>query len=333
MMRVRRSARLRSLALLVLVMILLLSSLSSCAYSPIEPTKEDLTVVGKVGERDVYLEELRFVAHTYRSLMISRYGDRIFEGEERQTYIDMLCEQVYKNITANYATIELCSESLISMGEEAILARVDEYIEEMVNELGGMRKYKKYLAENHATDHFLRFSTEVNLIRNELLYVYVDDLGLIESDDEKLYDIIEDEFIKVQHIFVSHGTEGAYEKIQSAYARASAGEDFDTLINELDEDPEMTADGIFILEGYMTEEYEKAAFSLKSGKTSEIVTDELGYYVIKRQKLEAPSIWLNFSYLKELYQTYTFYGMIDERQAMLTFVPNQACEDFFKDFN
>ena len=322
----------RRLSILALALILLLTSLCSCSYSPIEPTEEDLTVVGKVGEREVYLEELRFVAHTHRSLMISRYGEGIFEGAERQKYIDMLCEKVYENITANYATIELCEESLISLGEQAIGERVDEYLAELVQELGGMGKYKKYLAENHATDHFLRFSTEVNLMRNELLYVYVDDLGLIENDDERLFDIIGDEFIKVQHVFISHKTDGAYEKIQSAAQRLQAGEDFEKLIDELNEDTQMTSDGILILKGYMTKEYEDAAFSLRVGGTSEIVTDELGFYLIKRQKLDASSIWLNFNYLKQLYQTYTFYAMIDERQASLSFVPNEACEQFFKDF-
>lgn len=309
----------------------LISSLSSCAYRPIEPSAEETSVVGSVGEHEVYLDELRFVAYTYRELMTSRYGEGIFEGADKQKYLDMLREQVYANITANYATLELCEEAMIKLGEQRIGERVDEYMTEFVSELGGMSKYKRYLKENHATDHFIRFSIEVELLRNELMYVYIDDLSLIESDDERIMEIIEDDFIVVQHVFVSHSTEGAKDKIESAAARLEAGEEFTAVMKDLGEDTEMTEDGLFILEGYMTDDYEDVAFDLGVGEVSGVVTDELGYYLIKRIKMQTPAIWLNFQHLKNLYQTYTFYSMIDERQEALTFSPNETGESFMRD--
>ena len=97
------------------------------------------------------------------------------------------------------------------------------------------------------------------------------------------------------------------------------------------EDTDMTEEGLFILDGYMTQAYEDVAFGLKVGERSDIVSDENGYYIIERLEMSVPSLMMQFDYLKELYQTYTFYSMIDEAQAKLTFVPNEACESYMKD--
>ena len=46
--------------------------------------------------------------------------------------------------------------------------------------------------------------------------------------------------------------------------------------------------------------------------------------------MSTPDIMMQFDYLKQLYQTYTFYAAIDEVQAKLTFVPNEAGEAYMK---
>lgn len=301
----------------------------SCAYKPIEPSENDITAVGTVNGREVCLDELRFAAYACRDALTSKYGDGIFEGEDAEKYLDMLREMVYSSITANYAVISLCEEASITLGETAVVEKVDETLGEMVEELGGMGKYKKYLAENHMTDRFLRFNTEVELLKNELKYVYIQDLSLIENDDEKLLDIISDEFILVRHIYVT-SSEGARQSLENALERLENGEAFTSLMSELNEDTEMTESGLFILKGYMTEKYESVAFSLKVGEVSDVISDGNGYYLIKREAMPLTSVWLNFEHLKELYQTYTFYSMLDEKQATLSFVPYPACEEYMK---
>ncbi len=322
---------LKKVSLTLALIILCSTLLCSCSYKAIEPKEEDVTVVGQVGGVDVYLDELRFVTNTYRELLMNRYGEDIFEGAEKDKYIAMLKELVYANITANYATLLLCNEARIGLGEQAVLDKVDERMAEMVEQLGGVSEYKRYLKEHYLTDRLLRFNTEIDILQNELMYVYVDDILVIENDDEKLYDIIMDEFIGVRHVFVSHSTENAREKINSARARLDAGESFTSVMLELDEDKDMTTEGLYIMDGYMTDEYEQVAFSLKIGESSGIVEDEHGYYIIERTELSPILVMRRFDYLKEIYQTYTFYAIIDAKQAELVFVPTQAGEDFMAD--
>ncbi len=321
----------KAAALLLVTAIVCPLILCSCSYKAIPPSEDDMIVVGQVEGIDVHKDELRFVTDTYRRLLIARYGEGIFEGEDRAAYLSMLKELVYANITANYAVILLCGEVKINLGEEAVLEKVEERMAELVDELGGVSKYKKYLSENCLTDRLLRFNTEVDLLQNELMYVYVEDILLIENDDEKIYDIIMSDFIGVKHIFVSHSTENAQDKINTALSRLNNGESFAYVLEEFDEDEDMTSDGLYIPRGYMTERYDEVAFSLDVGETSDIVEDEHGYYIITRTELSTLTVLQRFDYLKSLYQSYTFLSIIDKKQAELVFVPTEAGESFMAD--
>ena len=315
----------RRALLLTLSVLLCLCLFTGCSgYKAIEPDEDDLTVIGTVDGKDVYLEELRFVAYTYRDMMTARYGDDIFEGEDKEYYLAMLRELVYANITADYAVLSLCAEAGIGLGETSVLAAVDKRMTKTAEELGGMGKYKKFLKENHLTDHMLRRSTEISLLKNELMYVYVDDILLIEDEDEDIYDIVKNEFISVRHIFIPHSEENARENITEVKSRLDGGESFETLLAEYGKDEEMSAEGLFILEGYMTDEYWSVARELSVSERSDVIEDDRGLYIVERLEMNPASIMLKLDYLKELYQTYTFYSIIDERQAALSFVPNDA---------
>ena len=302
---------------------------SGCSeYKQIEPEADDLRTVGTIGDKEVYFDQLRFAVYTCRDAMISTYGEGIFDGEDAPLYLEMLRKQVLASITADYATLALCEEYGIGLGEPTVLESVDGKLASLVEELGSMRKYKKYLKENHLTDRTLRFSTEISILQNELFYVYVDDLGIIENDDDKLYDLIKKEFIKVRHVFIPHSESDA---MQTVTADLADGASFASLIEKYGSDGEMSADGIFILKGYMSEEYESVAFGLDVGEISDVVEDENGVYLIERLELIPTDIMLNFNRLKDLYQTYTFYSMIDQKQAELEFIPNDVGVSFLND--
>ena len=317
----------RALALCVALTML---CLCACSYKPIDPEGDELDVVGEVGGKEVYLEELRFAAYTYKGVLESRYGEGIFEGDRAEEYLAMLRELVYANITANYAVLLLCEEVMIRLGEQAVVDKVDATLAQMVEELGGMSKYKKHLKENRLTDHLLRFNTEIELLKNELRYVYIDDLAVIEDDDEKLLQIIEDDIILIRHVFIPYSEEGAYDKICDARGRLETGEDFYSLMSEYNRDDEMSEKGTFIIEGYTDEEYEESAFELEVGEVSDIVSLDDGYYIIERLNMDMSTVWLNFNYLKDMYQNYTFLSIIDDKQDTLTFVPNALAEEFMK---
>ena len=318
----------RGITLICVVLLLSLLLCSCSQYKQIEPSEQDMRVVGDVQGKQVYLDELRFAAYTCYAELVAQYGEDAFKGEDAEKYFGMLCEAVYSSITADYAVLLLCEEALIGLGESAVTESVDQKMQSLVDELGGMGKYKKYLKENHLSDRYLRRSTEISLLQNELMYVYTDDLSLIENNDEKIYDIIKDEFIVVRHIFVS---DRDADKIALADAELNAGADFAAVMQQYNQDTQMSASGEFILHGYASEKYESVAFSLKVGERSRPIQDSGGYYIIERREMSISDLMLKFDYLKQLWQTHEFYAMIDAKQAELTFNPNRECISFMRD--
>lgn len=318
----------RFIALSLLVTVLLFTGCS--ASRPIESTEEEARVVGTVGEFEVLYEEFRFIALTYKQTLINTYGEDIFDDLEKAEALSrQIKDYVYNTITANYAVLTMCREVGIEADDPILLESVQKKIEETIESLGGRRKYIKYLEENYLTDNFLRFNTCVDLMQNELFYVYVDDMGLIESEDnyEKISDIIEEKFIRTQHIYISKANGKPYEEnkrlIEEAYARIENGEDFMPLVDEFGEDDEMTSDGIYIISGYMDSKYEDVAFNLNVGKYSEIVETDSAFYIIKRLEQDPLYTMWNYDTLCERYQQYTFLGMIDDTQKYLEFLPNE----------
>lgn len=65
------------------------------------------------------------------------------------------------------------------------------------------------------------------------------------------------------------------------------GADFDTLMNELSEDPgtAQNPEGYTFGKGEMVEPFENAAFALKENEVSEVVESSYGYHIIKRVPL------------------------------------------------
>lgn len=305
-----------------------------CACSrlePIESSEENRQVAGYVDEFEVLYEELRFAVLTYKQILIETYGDDIFEDPElAPKYEAMLKESVYENITSNYAIILLCKEVGIETTDEVLAEAVQTKLEAQVEELGGVRKYKKFLKENNMTDSFFRFNLLVDIMQNELFYVYTYDLELIEPDDEAIYDVIQDEFIRTQHIYVSKDSGASYEEnkslITEAYDRIKSGEDFTAVAKEYSNDESFDENGFYIPSGYMSDTYDAAAFDLEIDEVTDIIEDDAGFYIIKRLDLDPVYLLVNFNTLKDRYQSYAFLKIVNDTQRELEFKPSEYLE-------
>ena len=318
-----------SLLICVLAISLLFTSCSD--LKPIESSEEDLRVVGYVDEFEVLYEELRFAVLTYKQMLINTYGENIFDDPElAPKYEAMLKESVYENITSNYALLLLCKEVGIERNDEVLASAVQKKLEEQVEALGGVRKYKKFLKENNMTDSFFRFNLLVDIMQNELFYVYTYDLELIEPDDEEIYDIIESEFIRTQHIYIAKDNGNSYDEnralISEIYDKLKSGSDFLSLVEQYTSDGSFDENGFYIPMGYMSETYDAAAFALSVGEFTEIIEDEAGFYIIKRFELDPVYLLMNFNDLKDRYQSYAFLSIINETQKELEFKPSEYLE-------
>lgn len=81
-------------------------------------------------------------------------------------------------------------------------------------------------------------------------------------------------------------------KAEEILAKAKAGNDFDALIAEYNEDPGMQSNptGYYFGKGEMVAPFEEAAYALEDGGISELVETDFGYHIIKRLPLDDADI-------------------------------------------
>lgn len=311
-------------------------SLSLSLFSCSGKDKLNRTVVGRVGNYDVYYEELRWMTLQYKDLMAAQYGEDIWENSETaEKYRDELEDAVFSNIIANYAVLTLCDddilkmngEKLIDINGEQVTSIVEEYVDATIEEAGGKSEYEKSLKKNYLTDSLYRFMTGVDVCES-ILFNYYCSLTIIDDSDEAAIDYIYDNFIRTVHVYIQND-EGEDVAANKALAEAvklklEAGEDVGKLIENYSDDRYMTGtDGCYFTKGQYSEAYENAAFALAIGQTSPVVETYSGFYVIQRQELDGAYIGLHFTTeLKDQYLLAVFNKEIDKCKETLSFTPN-----------
>ena len=135
------------------------------------------------------------------------------------------------------------------------------------------------------------------LAQEFLSRVVLADIKISEEDMQKYYKEHEKDFqltesVKARHIFVQIPAKStddekaaARKKAEEALARLKKGDDFAKLAAELSEDADSAkkggALGLLIPGKTNSEEFEKAAFALKTGEISGIVQSPFGFHIIK----------------------------------------------------
>jgi len=130
-------------------------------------------------------------------------------------------------------------------------------------------------------------------------------INIPEEDLKKYYESHKDEFktpemVKVRHILVRvdpSATEkvkqATKKKAESILKKIKAGEDFAKLAAEVSDDPGSKQNGGelgFFPRGRMVKSFEDAAFALKLGQVSGLVTTQYGYHIIKVEEKKPEGI-------------------------------------------
>lgn len=312
-MKFKRSERFSRLLCSCLALILTASLLSSCGSRKLSPTKTARQVVGNVGEYEVTYEELYFLASNYKT-------DGMTE--------EALWELVNENIVKSYAILTLCEQAGVEYDEKELKNDIDDYIDNMIaTEFGDRSEYVRSLEENGATEHYMRASAAVELYYAKLPSALALN-GELAVDEKSVTEHIKNNFVRTHHFLIANNegddAEKNLELAKSCLAELDAGRTtvYKLIGSKYNEDIMPAANGYTFARGSMAEAYENAAFSLKVGEHSGIVTakGELAngeyvdcYYIIERLKLDDSYISEHFS---ELYDSYT-YSVIDERLEKL----------------
>lgn len=320
--------------------VFMLLSFASCSNAPISSSKEALRVVGTVGSYEVLYDELYFLVNSYRSGLEKKYGEyEKLDAENAKKFEDELREQVYSSVVIHYATLSLCAERGLTLEDEGLEKRVQDYVDSVVDsDFGSSHSaYRESLDDYGLSDRYVRFTAAVDLLYVDLMTKMLED-GLIIDDDESIKQIVKNDFARTWHIMISNdegeSVEENRKKAEEALSKYRDGSmSMYKLIGSVyNEDLSLTdLDGLYFARGSLDEKYEEAAFSLAVGEVSDIVetvgTNAQGqtvdvFYIIQRLEIEDAYVEKNLASLKEKYRESVMYAMLEKRCDELTFIPN-----------
>jgi len=177
-------------------------------------------------------------------------------------------------------------------------SELNRQIGSMVTQLGGKANYEKYLKTLGMTDASYKKYMEQNTLAYKLDQQLAADPAYAPTDEELTQ--AAKAALRAKHILIATkdvNTGASYDEAQKADAkkraedilsRVKAGENFDTLMAELSEDPgsKSNPDGYEFTEGEMVTEFYEAAKALPIGGVSGLVESDFGYHIIKRLSIE-----------------------------------------------
>lgn len=168
----------------------------------------------------------------------------------------------YDVITAENESSKTIDSAIEASGEEKILSNI------RLLGISDIDEYKKVYTNISIFEGVAKeFSENPNK--------YIDDIDVLSE-------FTGTKGASVQSILIPGDTENADVTAESAADRAKSGEDFARLMKEYNKDSGETEAGYTFPEGEVEADFEKAAFALKIGEVSDVVTADGGYYIIKR---------------------------------------------------
>lgn len=304
-------------ALLALITLMLLAS---CGVKP-----NDTRVVLKLDSEKIYYDYYRYVFMNTKRDMDG--GDETYweshpeaEAELKETVMETLLHYRAIRRLADQHDIRLTSEQ-----KQAIKDNIAAAKDAMT---GGEAEYLQSLEEAYMSEYTLLFMQEVTQIWS-LLYDYATDemSGVIPCSDETLDADIPKSFRRIRYVYIEKDPEDpetVSATVKEVYDKAAAGVDFNSLIDEYGEDPDMDRlmkDGYYYTLGAIDETVQEAVEKLDEGAIAPVIEVPYGYYVVQRLPLEESYVNKNYESFRAQYRARVFNEMLaaEAEQVKITY--------------
>lgn len=261
-------------------------SLAGCSAAA-DPKADGAFV--SVGGTPVSYDEFRYYFLSTKDMM-SQSSD----SDSSATNLDLpsLLTQVESNLQNDHGLDAWASSVGVELTDED-KAELDSYTEYMVQMAGGEDAFADWLGGIYCTPDLYRSLNEKQILQQKALEKWFNDnyaQSVVDSFEGNT------DYVHVQHVLITFDdtAEGADHSAELAtanevYQKAVAGEDFESLIEEYNEDPGQAND----MHGYMftaddsyVQEFKDASFALEEGGISEPVETSYGYHIIKRLPID-----------------------------------------------
>ncbi|MBQ4090734.1 MAG: hypothetical protein IJC64_00300 [Clostridia bacterium] len=309
---------------------------------PIESTEEQAAVVGTVAGFEVRFEELCYVVKINRAELDAKYGkyDTLDDSRKAQ-YESELQSNVYDDIKSNYVILSLCQKYGVDADSRDADKYVNDAIRDFVDEIGGKKAYKAWLAKNGMTDSLLRLVYRVAYLEGEIVEVLEARGEEIKYNEDNLKDFVDfvmtaESYVKVIHAFYPKDWKYSDGKSSIWHARAELeklnsaktdSERFSIMKSAIGNAPFVSGYSVmgsdyYITYGQMHEKYEEIAFSLDEYEASEILELEEGYYILMRVPKDKDQVGPRANEFLVYYKYAVLKQLADAHRGEIEFVGN-----------
>ena len=324
---------LKRAAAIAVMLVLAVSLLASCSGSRTLLTVDGIAVTEEVMNYYVYISTSMLELYNQGAL---DYSAEIEEFGGRKLG-DVVKELAYQQILNDYAGLSLAKQYGLEFDDEES-ELIERQVEKVIAGIGTTSTYRDFLRTVNISDKTYR-----QMLRNQMLldkveeYLVADDgpMALTQEEIEKATETYREDFVNVEYVLLSrldltNGEEldaatiaARRETAQKVRALAINGSNFHKLIDKYSANKPSDGYSAYIKndtsEG-LPEEFLRAAFSLKDGEISDVVSTDYGFYIIKRLPFDDyfPTV------VKKTAQSEKYENLLKETQDRMTVVTTAA---------
>ena len=301
----------------LLLALLCLLALTACG-GKIEPV--DDRVVLTLGGEKIYYDYYRYVFLNTKLDMDG--GDATFWENNPEAEAE-LTDSVMENLLHYVAIRRLADDYDIALTKEQKQS-IEDTLAQAKAYYSDEESYLESMEEAFMTEYAAYYMQEQTLLW-QLLYDHVTGElnGIIKADDETVYADIPLNFRRIRYVFIEKKADNAAEAAETAetvLAAANSGSDFDALIREYGDDPDMLrliSDGYYYTLGAIDEDVQKAVEGIAEGEIAPLVEVSYGYYVVQRLPLKNEYVEKNFENFRTQYRARIFSEMLKAEAAAM----------------
>ncbi|NCB28713.1 MAG: hypothetical protein EOM63_02985 [Clostridia bacterium] len=256
-----------------------------------------MTVNGEQVHANEYASYFLSAKNGYENQM-AQFGADTESLWKEQSMVDSLRASAQDMVTQYRVVLQQFKKDGLQLNR-ADVNEMRSYKRSIIDQLGGEEAFQSALAQQDMTEQMYDNSLVISAYAKALNNDYFGPNGKLTPSDEEMTKYFSDNYIQAKHILIqTTGEDGKAlsdaEKAQKkALAeeiakKAAAGEDFDALIKQYNEDPGMDSspDGYIFTQGEMVDEFYNGAKALKENEVSGVVESQFGYHIIKRLPLD-----------------------------------------------
>jgi foldase protein PrsA len=166
---------------------------------------------------------------------------------------------------------------------------------------GSDQRYQAELKRQCVTDTEVRADVRANVLSDSIYKKVTADAKVSDAEVKAYYDSHQSVYTQPETRVVRHILVKDKKLADKLYAQLQGGADFATLAKKYSQDPGSKAQGgqLTISRGQTVPEFDKVAFSLKTGQTSEPVKTQFGWHIIRAEKDATKSKKTPFAQVKQ----------------------------------